>query len=415
MKFLKGFALGLLNLLLALSLFIFGLAFTINSTVLNPGFVRVEIKDLDMAALTREFVDQTNTEARLYGGIPPQEMSMAVTATVTQLEPLLKERVAAVTDSVYDYLLGKKPNPELAVTLRGTLLKTDFFTAIIDNLDITSMTRDILRQQLASNRAPAEFQKYIDASLAKVVADIKPIIKQQIEASADPVLDYLGGKTENFSITINSVPLMASLKTAIHDAVFASPPPEFVLQSPAQKEAYFNQRFDILAGGIPPAFELNQTNFGSDLRAGIADSIKATEDALVQARPYIGYFQSGYKLLIVFMLLLVAGIVLIHREVKASARSLGITFTSYGVFGYTGVLVGRYFAGARLQEMLVGIPPSLQAWLIRFFDRFLSPMATLSLVLLVAGVILLVVSFVYKKREPTRITNNQDVSTEQIK
>lgn len=399
MKFLKGLALGLLGLILSLSLVVFGLAFTINSTVLNPGFIRTEIEELDISALVGEVVNQPSGQPQGGEEISSQAMVTAVTATVTQLEPLLKERITAATDSIYDYLLGKKPNPELAMTLRSTILKTDFFVAVIDKLDISSMVKGILRDQLGSAPIPPEYQKYVDTSLDKVVTDIKPAIKQQIEAAADPVLDYLVGKTNGFSVTINAAQLKTSLRTAIHDAVFASPPAGFNLIPAAQRETYFNQLFDPITAGIQPTFEINQSMFGPDFRTGITDGLTKAEDKLVKARQYVGYFQLGYTLLIGLILLSIAGIILIHRQVRGAARSLGSIFLSYGAFEYAGVLVGRYFADKKLPSALAELPPSLQTWVTNLCDRLLSPLGTFSLILLISGVILLIVSFVYPKRE----------------
>lgn len=399
MKLLKGLAFGLLGLLLSLSLAIFGLAFTVNSTILNPGFIRTEIEELDISALIQELVVQPANAPQGGGGIPPQELLTAVTDTVTQLEPLLKERVTAATDSIYDYLLGKRPNPDLAVTLRSTILKTDFFVAIIDKLDITSMVKEILRDQLGSAQIPPEFQGYVDASLDKVVADIKPVIKQQIEAAADPVLDYLVGKTDNFSVVIDTGKLKTSLNSTIYAAVSASK--EFALIPPALREPLFNQLFEPLAAGIQPTFEINQSMFGPDVRTGIADGLKQAEDGLVQATQIVGYFQLGYKLLIALILLSIAGIILIHRQVRGAARNLGSIFLSYGAFEYAGVLVGRYFAGKQLPSMSTDLPPSLQTWVTNLSDRLISPLGTFSLMVLILGVVLLIISFVYPKPKPS--------------
>jgi len=399
MKFLKGLALGLLGLILSLSLAVFGLAFTINSTVLNQGFIRTEIEELDIAALVGEVAGQPSGQPQGGEEITSQAMTTAVTDTVTQLEPLLKERLTAATDSIYDYLLGKRPNPDLAVTLRSTILKTDFFVAVIDKLDITSMVKEILRDQLGSAQIPPEYQRYVDASLDKVVADIKPVIKQQIKAAADPVLDYIVGKTDNFSVTINAGQLKTSLSTAIRTAVIASPPPELAgIPQPLWQNQLDNflQQF---TQSIPSTFEINQSMFGPDFRTGITDGLTKAEDKLAQARQYVGYFQLGYTLLIGLILLSIAGIILIHRQVRGAARSLGAIFLSYGAFEYAGVLVGRYFAGKQLPSALADLPSSLQTWVTNLSDRLLSPLGTFSLILLISGVILLIVSFVYKKPE----------------
>jgi len=58
MNFLKGLALSLLSLLLFLSLSVFGLALTLNQTVLNPDFIVSEIDRLDISSLAEEFISE---------------------------------------------------------------------------------------------------------------------------------------------------------------------------------------------------------------------------------------------------------------------------------------------------------------------------------------------------------------------
>ena len=72
-----------------------------------------------------------------------------------------------------------------------------------------------------------------------------------------------------------------------------------------------------------------------ETRQSIAEGIAEAEEPLEQAREYVGWFQLGYKILIGFMVLLIAGIILIHRQVKGATRGLGITFLIYGAIIYT--------------------------------------------------------------------------------
>ncbi len=402
MKFLKGLTPSLLGLLLFLSLSIFGLGFTINGTILNPEFIRTEVEELDILALVQEFVNQPTGEIQNGAGGLPKELDTAVTDTVTQLEPLLREQITAATDLTYDYLLGKRASPDLAVILRSTILQKDFFIDIIDNLDVTFLAREILSEQLSSVQIPVQFQGYVDASYDNVVSDVKPIIKPQIEAAADSVLDYLAGVSDGFSIIIDVEQLTTSLRTALHDAVFASPPPEFALMTPELRESLFNQIFQDIAGEIQPTFEIDAASlFDTTDRVSIAGELAQAEKGLVQARQYIENFQFGYKLIAVLILLLMAGIILIHRQVRSVTRNLGAIFLGYGAFGYAVVLVGRYFANTQLPLALAGMPPSFQVWVLQLPGRLLLPMVVFSLTLLVGGVVLLVVSFVYR-RSPDR-------------
>ena len=77
---------------------------------LNPAFLRTEINELDISGLVRDFAGQTASQPAGNNGISQQQMFTALSDTVTQMEPMLKERVTAATDSIYDYLLGKKPD-----------------------------------------------------------------------------------------------------------------------------------------------------------------------------------------------------------------------------------------------------------------------------------------------------------------
>ncbi|MFH0768685.1 MAG: hypothetical protein V1932_03850, partial [Chloroflexota bacterium] len=91
------------------------------------------------------------------------------------------------------------------------------------------------------------------------------------------------------------------------------------------------------------------------------------------------------------------GIILIHHQVKGATRSLGTTFLTYGAFEYAGIFIAKYFAGTQLK--LPDIPQSLQAWVPQFFNDLMAPLQTFSLVLLVGGAVLIIISFVYKPRQ----------------
>ena len=53
MQFLKSLAISLLSFLLFLSLSIFGLAFMLSQTILNPDFVVAELNQLDISSLIK--------------------------------------------------------------------------------------------------------------------------------------------------------------------------------------------------------------------------------------------------------------------------------------------------------------------------------------------------------------------------
>ena len=133
--------------------------------------------------------------------------------------------------------------------------------------------------------------------------------------------------------------------------------------------------------------------------AEIAEALAEAEGALEQARQYVGYFQLGYKILIGFILLLILGIVLINRQVKGATRGIGIPFLTCGVISYIGIFIAKNLIGKLL--MRLDIPAQFQTLLPQLLNDFLSPLQWFSLGLFVAGIALIIVSFVYKPRQPS--------------
>jgi hypothetical protein len=130
MKFLKGFALFILGSLLFLSLFIFGIAFTLNQTILNPDFIVSQVNKLDIRSLAEDMLSQQI----------PQEgeeyMGEVVTSTITDLEPWLKEQASDAAYVFYDYLEGRSQSLSLTVSLEPvkTSLRKSMWQAFSESL-----------------------------------------------------------------------------------------------------------------------------------------------------------------------------------------------------------------------------------------------------------------------------------------
>jgi len=138
---------------------------------------------------------------------------------------------------------------------------------------------------------------------------------------------------------------------------------------------------------------------GTETPAEIAEALAEAEVGLEQGRQVISYFQLGYKLLIGLILLLILGIVLINRQVKGTTRQLGSAFLSAGAASYIGVFVAKQFAGTQLTQL--DMPVYLQMLAPQFVTDTLAPLEMYGIGLLVAGVALLVVSFVHKQHQPS--------------
>lgn len=490
MKFLKGLALGLLGFLLFISLNIFSLATWLNMTALSPSFVSKEITRLDVASIASEAIIVQNAD----------EMQKAAVDILKKLEPEIDRQLTAAIYSVYDYILGKKDNPELAKTLRATflsksfidaavaeidpepflntlvepatlggetndiqsamtatavkmapqlkqqmgniadpilayltdetqsidlaktlrstLLSPEFISAAIDELDLSALLTQVLGEELAQQLPPemSSLATYINANLPKTIAAIEPVLKQQLKAAAVPIADYLVGESTGFSVSIQLDQLAATLKSSIKAAILASPPPELAGLPSDAIEAEFDSMWDSFTSSMPATMTIDEQVFGpetqaqitgtlaqlqnqlADVKAQIASGLGKAEEQMGIVRTYIGYYQTGYWLLIVFMLLLIAGIVLIYREVKGAARNIGTTFLTFGIVGVAIYFIAKYFGGSQLAS-LSDIPSALQVWLPQFLDNLMMPELVIGTAFAVLGLILIIVSIVYKPRQ----------------
>ncbi|MDP2931172.1 MAG: hypothetical protein Q8O05_01575 [Chloroflexota bacterium] len=269
----------------------------------------------------------------------------------------------------------------LVFMLHSTLLNPDFVVREVNKLDVASLARDLVKEQFGA-QLPQWMAKPIDDTLA----NSGPWLKQQVDSAVYTGYDYFLGKSSTLNLSVDLGPLKADLKSRLWDAVSKSPPPELASIPPAMLQQYFNQLFDQYAGQIPTTYRFGLDSLGTDVRA-----------QLEQVKQYIGYVQLSYNALIGLMLLLVLGIVLIHHQVRSASRSLGSVFFSYGVVEYAGVMLGKNLGLPQLAGL---VPVQFQTWLTQVLADLVSPLEMFSLGAAIAGLVLLVVSFVYPRREP---------------
>ena len=274
----------------------------------------------------------------------------------------------------------------LLFTLNNTALNPDFIVSELDKLDVTSLAGEFVHEQVAE-QLPEEFGFVTPETIDNILTDVEPWIREQTSIAVHNGYDYLLGRSESLSLVISTEPLKASLKDNLWQALLASPPPEVAGLPPDVLEEQFNQFFAEFSQGIPSTIEVDESLIPAEVLT-----------QLEQAREYINLLQTVYKALIGFILLLIAGIILIYREVKGATRGLGITFLIYGAFEYAGIFVAKYFAGTQLGQL--DIPAYLQTWLPQFLADFLAPLEMFSLGLMIAGAVLIIVSIAYKPRQP---------------
>lgn len=269
-----------------------------------------------------------------------------------------------------------------AFTLKATLLDPDFFVAEVQKIDITSLAGELADRAIAG-QLPAEAQ-FLNKAVQKTIVEQDAWIREQSSAALYSAYDYLLGKTETLSVTIQLEPLKQGLRGNVREAFMESPPAELAGVPPALMEQYFDQYYQEIAAQVPARFTFDQGMIPPDIMT-----------KLELARQYISYFQRSYYILIAFMLLLAVGIVLVNRNVRGSTRTLGADLLVYGGLEFAGVFMARRYM---TQLPLPGdLPQALQAWLPQFLADLLGPLQVFSLGLLIGGVALLAVSFLYRR------------------
>ncbi len=410
------------------------LAQTLGDTFLNSDFVASVMEALDLPLLVEEVMGEQMGEEEF-----PEEFSTGLVNIITDLEPMIKEKITAAAGPLLDYLLGKTQSIDLAQTLRDTVLTSDFVTSLMDKLAISSLASEFLGGEL-SGQIPEEME-FLAEHLDDVIADLEPTIKEQISAAAGPLLDYLLGLKESVSIVISLEPVVESLEDALREVLMEQLPSEYASLPRSQLDQLFAEYFAELTRGMPLSIDIGETLVEilpvsqitdalaeaedgladarqsvaegiaeaedglGEARQDIAEGIADAEDGLGEAKKYVGYYQLGYWGLLGFMALLILGIVLIHREVKGATRGIGITALTYGAIQFAGILIGKNILNPliteKLAEQMKDIPAVFQNLSTQLLDGFTSPMQTLSLGLLIGGVVLIVISFVYPKwRQP---------------
>lgn len=270
----------------------------------------------------------------------------------------------------------------LVLTLNYTILNPDFVTSEVDRLDACALAKEALSQQIPGD------EPYITEALDNTFAELEPWLKEQVNSNINSGYDYLLGKSGDLTLNLPMQPVADALKSNTREAILNTPPLELAGMSPAAVEMYLEEVSRQIDEMLPPSFEFGLSSMSPEVRA-----------QLEQAREITGYVQLGYKALIGLILLLVGLIILINREVRSSTRSLGITFLISGASGYAGAIIAPNLVQPRLAQL--GLPAQIQGWLPQLISDFVTPLQMLGIGLVAGGVVLIIVSFAYKSRQPS--------------
>ncbi|TET49259.1 MAG: hypothetical protein E3J57_00950 [Dehalococcoidia bacterium] len=271
--------------------------------------------------------------------------------------------------------------------LRSTLLDPDFVVAQVEKLDVAALAEEVIDFQ-SGGQVPPE-ASFLEEALYSAIAENEPQLKEQVSAAIYDGYDYLLGKSDRLNISVSLAPIKKDLKDRLWQSFEQnkeSLPPEVAALPPEMLEQYFEEFYRQFEAGIPSEFVIDESSIPPDMMT-LVDILREN------AR----YIQTAYYGLIALMVVLVAGIILLHRSVKGATRELGITFLIYGIIEYAGVwATQRYLPSIPLPD----IPPSMQVWLNGFINDLIAPMQVLGIGLMVSGAVLIIVSIVYPRLRP---------------
>lgn len=275
----------------------------------------------------------------------------------------------------------------LAFAANRTVLNPDFVVSQLDRLDVTSLSKELLREQVPPEVISIVSPQFIEELLDDVVTDLEPWIREQAGVAVYAGYDYLLGRSEELLVVIDLEPAKAILRDSLWQSFAESPPLGLDILSPAELESLFDEFYDDISGQMPATLEINE---------GMINTISLEIMPLLeQARRYIGYLQIAYGVLIGATVALVTGIILLNRRVKGATLWLGIPCLICGIFVYVSTFVIK-----RLAELLMvqlSLPVQFQDWLPQFLTDSLAPLEVYGIVLMAVGAALLIVSVVYRR------------------
>jgi hypothetical protein len=268
--------------------------------------------------------------------------------------------------------------------LRSTLLNPDFVVAQVQKLDVAVLVEEVTQGQLGGQIPPEA--SFMNEALYGAIADNEPYLKEQASTAIYSGFDYLLGKSDRLNVTISLAPVKADMKDRVWHLFQQnkeSLPPEVADLPPEMLEQYFEEFYRQFEAEIPSEFAFDESSLPLDVMS-VVEII----------RQNAGYMETAYYGLIALMVVLVLCLILVHRSVKGVTRELGVTFLIYGVLEYAGVwATQRYLPSMSMPAM----PPSLQAWMNGLIADLVAPMQVLGIGLMAAGVVLIIVSFVYPR------------------
>ncbi|MBN2463040.1 MAG: hypothetical protein JXB43_05510 [Dehalococcoidia bacterium] len=271
----------------------------------------------------------------------------------------------------------------VVITLNMTVLNPDFVTSELDKLDVYSVVIEQVKSQLPG-------QEFIDAeTVDEIVTELTPWFEEQADAVIHSFYAYFKGEQE-LNVVVSLEPVRDTVKEKARETILGSLPPELQGVPQSVIDTYMARIYGGIDDAIPPSFVLSEAVAGSQVMA-----------QLKQIKQIVGYIDTVYKALIIVAVVLVLLIALVHWwQPKPITRSIGITFILVGVACIISSLLDVWIAQAL--SRLVGessILLGLEAKLPQLAADFMAPVRMYGIGFLVSGIVLVVISFLFRSPE----------------
>ena len=393
MQALKVTSLVFISLLLFINLNLFGFLLTVDRTILNPDFVTGHLEKLELYPVFESAIADSS------GGDFPLEMADSALKAAGSLEPELKTNLGVAIYSTYDYLRGKKANPELTSLVRYNLLGDHFISSVIDELDIAVIARVLFEESLAE-AVPQELALFgrLPEAVETALEENEEYLKTQLKAAAGTIADYVTGAIDWFSVEIDITRVIQSLKAPLYEA-FVKLPPGFLQDEIVEIiTREFDRLFDEFTAEIPHVVQIDEQLIGSDIPAQVTRAITDAEKALTEARQAVRTFQIVFILTAVVIVLAAGLIILIHRKVTGAALNLGVILLFSGLLASTTAVFGRNVVASQIQQAGEA-PQQINVWVSQVLGSAFAPLLWLGVGYLATGALLIAAFFYTRYRE----------------
>jgi len=80
--------------------------------------------------------------------------------------------------------------------LNQTVLNSNFISTQLDKLDVAALVEEIIGEQ----EDEEAFSEELETALIDTIVELEPVIKEGISDAAEPIYDYLLGKSESIDL-----------------------------------------------------------------------------------------------------------------------------------------------------------------------------------------------------------------------